>query len=101
MQRKPEDAGLSLIDLFKKYHKPEAITSGDMVYEVWEDGEITLTKGGPLFRQRSLHCIQMAGLNQLCTEDMPIQAWGHGSVAVADNDTARYLADQLAQFKAS
>jgi hypothetical protein len=28
-----------------------------MVYEVWEDGEITLTKGGDLFGQRNLHCI--------------------------------------------
>lgn len=25
------------------------------VYEVWEDGELTSTKGGDLFRKRSLH----------------------------------------------
>ena len=30
-----------------------------MVYQVWEDGEITLQKGGELLWQRNLHCIAM------------------------------------------
>lgn len=29
--------------------------SGSHVYEIWEDGEITSTKGGRVFRQRTLH----------------------------------------------
>ena len=29
-----------------------------MVYQVWEDGEITLQKGGSLLWQRNLHCIE-------------------------------------------
>jgi hypothetical protein len=28
-----------------------------MVWEIWEDGELTLTKAGPLYGQRSLHMI--------------------------------------------
>jgi hypothetical protein len=28
-----------------------------MVYEVWEDGEVTLTKGGDLYGRRSLHTV--------------------------------------------
>jgi len=35
-------------------HCPEAVAL-PMVYEVWEDGEITLTKGGELYGQRRLH----------------------------------------------
>ena len=38
-------------------HQPEAIND-PMVYEVWEDGEITLTKGGDLYGQRTLHTIE-------------------------------------------
>ena len=39
-------------------HRPEALGE-HMVYEVWEDGEITLTKGADLYGQRNLHCISM------------------------------------------
>jgi len=39
-------------------NKPELIKTESHVYEVWSHGEITLTKAGDLFRQRSLH--QMA-----------------------------------------
>lgn len=28
-----------------------------MVYEIWEDGEITLQKCGSLYGQRNMHCI--------------------------------------------
>lgn len=35
-------------------HSPSAVGNA-MVYEVWEDGEITLTKGGDLYGQRKLH----------------------------------------------
>ena len=37
---------------------PEAAADG-MVYQVWEDGELTLQKGGGLLWQRNLHCIEM------------------------------------------
>lgn len=37
---------------------PDAKNDG-MVYQVFEDGEITLQKGGSLLWQRNLHCISM------------------------------------------
>lgn len=44
-------------------HCPEAIANS-MVYIVFEDGEVCLTKGGELFMQRNLHC-QVPGVDQL------------------------------------
>jgi hypothetical protein len=41
-----------------KLHSDEAIHKPGMVYEVWSDGEITLTKSGDLYGQRNLHCIE-------------------------------------------
>jgi hypothetical protein len=38
-------------------HDPAAQNQA-MVYEVWEDGEVTLTKGGDLYGQRTLHMIE-------------------------------------------
>lgn len=45
-----------IVSSLRRLHEPEAINNA-MVYEVWNDGEITLTKGGDLYRQRSLHSI--------------------------------------------
>lgn len=42
------------------HNTPEAkdiIAKGGHVMEVWEDGELTSTKGGELYRQRTLHRI--------------------------------------------
>lgn len=45
------------------YHTPIA-RNKNMVYSVWEDGEITLEKGGELFGQRTLHCIELGNANK-------------------------------------
>ncbi len=37
-----------------KFHKPEC-RENPMVWQVWEDGEITLTKGGEVFGYRRSH----------------------------------------------
>lgn len=37
---------------------PEAKNDG-MVYQVFEDGEITIQKGGSLLWQRALHCVAL------------------------------------------
>ena len=37
--------------------QPQLIEQPGMVYELWHDGEITLTKSGELYRQRTLHPI--------------------------------------------
>lgn len=51
--------------LIKDAHDP-ALVDDPMVYELWQDGEITLTKGGSLFRQRSLHMIYPPVLDSDC-----------------------------------
>ena len=48
---------LELTALILKHYHPEMAEVPGMVYQVWEDGEITLTKSGDLLGQRSLHCI--------------------------------------------
>lgn len=47
----------------RRYHSTTA-TALPMVYSVWEDGEITLEKGGELFGQRNMHVVRM-GVNEL------------------------------------
>ncbi len=48
-----------LATLITSHNHPElAEIDGDMVYQVWEDGEITLTKAGRLLGQRGLHMIE-------------------------------------------
>lgn len=44
------------------HSKDELAKQDGMVYQVWQDGEITLQKSGDLLWQRNLHCIEM-GIN--------------------------------------
>ena len=45
-------------DWLMERHRPELIETSGMVYEIWQDGEITLTKARSLYRQRGLHQIR-------------------------------------------
>jgi hypothetical protein len=61
-----------------------------MVYEVWQDGEVTLTKGGDLWRKRSLHML-VAGVNPSYAfppELMPVRIGDNGSIIVEGYDKA-------------
>ena len=42
--------------LIYKHNKPELAEVEGMVYQVWNDGEVTLQKSGSLLNQRNLHC---------------------------------------------
>lgn len=46
-----------IIAEMKKAHDPSMVDQPH-VQELWQDGEVTLTKGGDLFRTRSLHMIE-------------------------------------------
>lgn len=46
-----------LAKLAKSYHNPNAIKD-KMVLSWWYDGEVTLEKGGELFRKRKMHTIE-------------------------------------------
>jgi hypothetical protein len=60
------------------------------VYQVWEDGKLTLQKGGSLLWQRNLHCIQ-PGVESLA---LPIDALAnkyngrHSYIFARDHDSA-------------
>lgn len=62
-----------------------------MVYQVFEDGEITLQKGGDLLWQRTLHCVA-SGRNGaiLKHEDMPhhMRSSPHGYIFCKDKHAA-------------
>jgi hypothetical protein len=47
----------TLEELIALHNKPHLADADAMVYQVWDDGEITLQKSGSLLWQRSLHSI--------------------------------------------
>lgn len=71
-------------------NKPEHKADG-MVYQVWEDGEITLQKGGSLFGQRTLHTIEQEHtLKSIDPNRMPnINRSGHGYIIVGSYEEAQ------------
>lgn len=67
-------------------HKPELRNEPGMVYEIWEDGEITLQKSGDLYGQRTLHMI-VPGLQGVNTP-LPDNRGDHSCMAVHEDDIA-------------
>jgi hypothetical protein len=59
-------------DLMWKEHDPKLREQGH-VYELWSDGEITLTKGGDLYGQRNNHSMAMPVLVDPITH--PLLDW--------------------------
>ncbi len=71
-------------------HVPAA-RDNPMVYSVWEDGEITIEKGGDIFGQRNCHLIAYGRSDFAWPADLfPVQNYAkdHGRVFVADRDSA-------------
>ena len=72
------------IKAFIKLHQPEC-QAQPMVWEVWEDGEITLTKGGELYGCRNLHCIWPGDPTRAKDPmEFPLQfqRWNHARIMV-------------------
>ena len=67
-----------------------------MVYEVWEDGEVTLTKGGDLYGQRSLH-LQRYGDDSKAFpfECFPLLFGRHGCIQVKTSEEAYEASDLI------
>lgn len=77
-------------------HRAEAQT-GHMVYQVWEDGEVTLQKGGDLLWKRSLHTI-LPGLDMKVEASVfPCQIDSHGYAFVEDLDAAKSVRKALCE----
>ena len=69
-------------------HDPSALDE-PMVYEVWQDGEITLTKGGDLYGQRHLHMISIGvSEHSLPFDSLPLKNSNHSRIAVKTADQA-------------
>lgn len=81
-----------------EFHAPEAVEQ-PMVYEVWSDGEITLTKGGNLYKQRNLHTIYPAALpawqGERLIDLFPSNNGTYGSMPVEDEEQALALRELL------
>jgi hypothetical protein len=71
-------------------HNPAA-QDDHMVYEVWNDGEVTLTKGAELYGQRGLHCIEPGSETSWDAKLFPlVSANGFGRIQVLTRDDADY-----------
>ena len=67
-----------------KHHDSDG-WKAQMVYSIWEDGEVTLEKGGELFGWRNLHCLKSATITPWPVKLFPIQnrAETHGRIYLA------------------
>ena len=65
-----------------------------MVYKLWQDGEITLEKGGDLYGQRNLHMVGRPIINAARAEAISIALGGDGGnigIPMARDDVYRIL----------
>lgn len=91
-------------DAFLALHAPEQHLVEDMLYSVWEDGEVTLEKASSLFGMRTLHCIVPGHPEAGLPVAMPVpNADGtHGRIFVRSREDAKraslLLGNPLAEF---
>jgi hypothetical protein len=86
---------MSILNKFLAMHNALAVQD-HMVYEVWEDGEITLTKGGDLYRMRGLHLIKGGDISKaLPAESMPVRYGEHGCIQVMTSEQANEASDLI------
>jgi hypothetical protein len=78
-----------IIRMVWELHSPEAGAQPG-VYEVWEDGEVTLTKGGELYGRRGLHIVDSYGDGGLALpfDSLPIKNSQHSRIWAASRKDA-------------
>ena len=85
------------INAFVAMHHSSCINDS-LVFEVWEDGEITLTKGGTLYGYRNLHCIvpgdEKRALNPILFPE-ELRIYGHARIMVENGLKALEARDLL------
>ncbi len=94
-----ENKTMTLEELYKLIevaHNPDLAKEDDMVYQIWEDCEITLQKSGRLLWQRSLHTIVpgIPSLNVL----MPVVFKEHSYAFVTKEDAKTIRAEIVKAF---
>lgn len=86
------------LQAFLAMHSPAArLVENSHVYEIWEDGELTLQKCGSLYNQRNLHMINFAFPHTLPISLFPEEltnSSGHACIAV-NNDVEAKAARKL------
>lgn len=87
-----------LKDFINSKHKPELAERSGMVYQIWEDGEITLQKSGELLWQRNLHCIKSGIINILRKEDMPVVLESHGYAFIESEEVGNQIRKKMLDF---
>ena len=78
-------------------HVPGLELEPGMVCQLWEDGEVTLTKGGELFGYRKLHMLNHPHTTACEPNDMPVKRGGHGYALIRTAEEARAIACLLDQ----
>ena len=63
-----------------------------MIYEVWQDAEVTLTKAGDVFRMRHLHChLSATGDDAIDVNLMPERLGKNGSICVLTHEDSMII----------
>lgn len=75
-----------------KWHNPAA-KANRMVYSIWEDGEVTLEKGGDLFGHRNCHMIEGACIRPWDFTIFPVTNSSHGRIFLANGTYEEALAE--------
>jgi hypothetical protein len=68
-----------ILAVLAKVHKPELAKQPGMVWQVWQDGEITLQKSGELLWRRNLH-MMTPGLKIRCVPADWMPSYQEGDV---------------------
>lgn len=78
-----------LISGLRAMHKPELIDNdGELVYEVWNDGEVTLTKAGGLYGQRNLHMVATGDAGLALPRDSLFPRFKYSRIVVGSYEEA-------------
>jgi hypothetical protein len=85
--------------LIESKHRPDLALRPGMVWQVWEDGELTLQKSGELLWQRNLHCIA-PGIVQLNKSLMPVQEREHGYAFIENEEVGKEIRKAMLDFVA-
>jgi hypothetical protein len=79
-------------ELAQKLHNEDnAKSPHSHVYQVWQDGEITLQKCGPLLWQRNLHLIAPACLHYVTGLKFPGESGPNSYAFVANQEEANQI----------
>lgn len=74
---------------------PAAAQAEGPVYQVWEDGEITLQKAGSLLWRRNLRCIEMGNESKALPCDALANKYNNHSFVFLDSHEAAAQARKL------